>query len=256
MNATETVWTTARISEVLEKHNLWLLGKSGGERADLIRANLTDANLSRANLSDANLSGANLSGANLICANLIDANLSRANLIRANLSGADLSGANLIRANLTDANLIRADLIRANLSGANLIRADLIRANLTDANLTDANLIRANLTDANLIRADLPLIKKIEGFRTLLLEAVQQPNCLIDMGSWHKCETTHCLAGWCVTIHPEGRLLESIYGTGTAGALILNACGEQIPNFFGTTEGAEARAMNWLKTGEQVDPES
>ena len=61
------------------------------------------------------------------------------------------------------------------------------------------------------------------------------------MDSWHACETTHCLAGWVVTIHKQGELLESIYGTGTAGALILNACGEKIPDFYDTTEGADER---------------
>ena len=125
------------------------------------------------------------------------------------------------------------------------------RANLTGADLTRADLTRADLTDANLTGAKLPKILAIENIRHSLLDRVTQAGCKIKMDSWHDCDTVHCLAGWVVTIHPEGRMLESIYGTGVAAGLILNACGEKIPNFYDTGEGAEERAMNWLKTGEQ-----
>ena len=73
----------SKIREILSKHQKWLNGEAGGERANLIWANL----------SGADLSGANLSGANLIWANLSGADLSGADLRGANLSGADLSGA-------------------------------------------------------------------------------------------------------------------------------------------------------------------
>ena len=49
--------------KILEKHNRWIAGLMGGERASLSSANLSRANLSGANLSSANLSGADLSGA-------------------------------------------------------------------------------------------------------------------------------------------------------------------------------------------------
>ncbi len=79
-----------KISEVLRKHNLWLGGDEGGERANLCGADLSYANLRGANLRGANLSYANLSGANLSYANLSGANLCGANLSGANLSGAEL----------------------------------------------------------------------------------------------------------------------------------------------------------------------
>ena len=85
------------IKGILEKHQKWLNGEAGGERADLSRANLRGANLSEADLSGANLSEADLSGANLS-----EANLSRANLSWADLSWADLSWANLSGAENTD----------------------------------------------------------------------------------------------------------------------------------------------------------
>jgi hypothetical protein len=126
------------LSEILERHKLWLSYYEEGTRADLrganLRlANLIDADLSRADLSRADLRGADLSRANLRLANLIDADLSRADLRGADLRGADLSRADLSRANLIGADLSRADLSRANLIGADLIDADLSRANLSRA---------------------------------------------------------------------------------------------------------------------------
>ena len=70
------------LNEILKKHEMWLKGEEGGERA----------NLSGADLSGANLYGAILFGANLRGANLSEANLSGANLSEANLSGANLKG--------------------------------------------------------------------------------------------------------------------------------------------------------------------
>jgi hypothetical protein len=109
--------TKDELKEILRLHLKYIIGESGGIRADLSGANLRWADLRWANLSGANLSGANLSGANLRWANLSGANLSGANLSGANLRWADLSGANLRWANLSEANLRWADLSGANLSG-------------------------------------------------------------------------------------------------------------------------------------------
>ena len=76
-----------KLTEMLNKHKMWLDDVVGGEWADLSYANLSGAVLSGSNLSSADLSGADLSGANLRYSNL-----SGANLRYSNLSGADLSG--------------------------------------------------------------------------------------------------------------------------------------------------------------------
>ena len=81
------------LHELLKKHEMWLEGEEGGERADL-----SDADLRGVDLSDADLRGAYLSSAYL--------------------RGADLCGANLRGAYLSDADLRGADLSSANLSGA------------------------------------------------------------------------------------------------------------------------------------------
>ena len=66
------------IKEILAKHQKWLNGEAGGERADLCGANLCGADLRNANLCGADLSNADLCGADLS---------------NADLCGADLSGA-------------------------------------------------------------------------------------------------------------------------------------------------------------------
>ena len=78
------------LKAILDKHNKYLKGEEGGERANLRYANLRYANLRSANLSYADLSYADLSYANLRSANLSYADLSYANLRSANLSYANL----------------------------------------------------------------------------------------------------------------------------------------------------------------------
>jgi hypothetical protein len=211
--------TTTELSEVIRKHGLWLKAPEVGTRADLSGADLRGADLRGAVLRGAVLSGADLSGADLRDAVLSGAVLRGADLRDADLSGADLSGADLSGAVLRDAVLSGADLSGAVLRGAK----------------------------------NLPLIEPIPEFRGKLLAAITAEGCKIDMQDWHKCDTVHCLAGWAVTTHPQGRLLESIYRTPTAAALILNACGLDIPHFYDTSEGCDIRAINWLKGLGQVD---
>lgn len=50
---------------------------------------------------------------------------------------------------------------------------------------------------------------KIENIHNTLLNAVNKPNAL-NMGAWHTCDTTHCRAGWVVTLAgKKGKELES-----------------------------------------------
>ena len=55
------------------------------------------------------------------------------------------------------------------------------------------------------------------------------------MGSWHKCETTHCRAGWVTTLAGEaGAAMEYCLGTSAAAALIYlksDPSLERIPDF-------------------------
>ena len=62
------------------------------------------------------------------------------------------------------------------------------------------------------------------------------------------CKTTHCEAGWLVTLHPQGRVLEQEIGWKAAATLILRRSRPDapLPNFLASNEAAlafiEARA--------------
>ena len=128
------------LNEILEKHEIWLRGEEGGERADLrdtdLRGfDLIDINLSGADLRNSDLGDANLMYADLKYADLKYTDLSYTNLSDADLRGADLRGANLMGANLNDTNLSDADL-----SDADLSDTDLRGTNLWDTDLSNTNL--------------------------------------------------------------------------------------------------------------------
>ena len=137
------------LKKILEKHEMWLKGEEGRERADL---RYTD--LSGADLTDVDLRYANLRGTDLRYANLRYANLSDADLRKADLRCADLWNANLRYVNLSDADLRNTDLSDTDLSGANLRNANLRNTNLRNANLRNTNLRNANLEGADLWNAD------------------------------------------------------------------------------------------------------
>jgi hypothetical protein len=174
--------------------------------------------------------------------------LSGADLSGAYLSGADLSGAYLRYADLSDAvlsgaDLSDADLRNADLSGAYLRNADLSGADLSDAYLRNAVLSGAVLRDADLSGADLSGVPEIKNIHQTIYEAVSKPDAL-DMSTWHKCETTHCRAGWVIALAGEaGAAMEFCMGTPTAAALIYLKSDpkiEKIPNFY--ADNADALA--------------
>ena len=63
---------------------------------------------------------------------------------------------------------------------------------------------------------------KIEGIHQTVFNAASQPGAL-GMRSWH-CGTTHCRAGWVVTLAGEaGKALEEFHNTELAAMLIYKA---------------------------------
>jgi len=161
----------------------------------------------------------------------------RANLTDADLRGADLSGAKLRYANLEGAKLRNANLEGANLTGANLRRANLRNADLRGANLIDAELSGADLSGA-IGLPTAPVVPKIDA---AILAAVEHGGTL-DMSEWHKCDTTHCRAGWAIHLAGEdGYLLEKQTMPYLAGRLIYEASRPgPAPDFFATTDDALA----------------
>jgi len=88
-----------------------------------------------------------------------------------------------------------------------------------------------------------PEIPVIENIHTKVFEACSNPNAL-DMGNWHTCETTHCRAGWVVTLAGEaGKKLEAFHNTALAASLIYKASSPlpvTMPRFYETVPQAMA----------------
>jgi hypothetical protein len=115
-------------------------------------------------------------------------------------------------------------------------------ADLSGANLSGADLSGADLIGANLSGADLSGPPVIEDIHAKVYEAASQPGAL-NMSTWH-CGTSHCRAGWVVTLAgKEGADLEAKVGTPAAAMAIYMASDperwktERLPNFYcGNTE--------------------
>lgn len=104
-----------QLDKILRKHEMWLNGEKGGERADLSRTDISGFNLSLTNLRGAimigtNLSYTDLSDTDMKCTNLAGAIMIGTNLSRAIMSGAIMSGAIMNGAILEGTNLSCADL--------------------------------------------------------------------------------------------------------------------------------------------------
>jgi hypothetical protein len=245
---------------MIEIRNRWtnaVLYRS--ETAKTVREALVEAVSARANLAGANLAGAYLAGANLAGANLADANLAGADLADADLAGADLAGANLAGAYLAGAYLAGANLADANLAGANLADADLADANLAGARnvpsgatatdppepyvraVTDEEREARRLARMQRYRERHPEVPVVEQLDAKILRAVTLGGGTLNMSEWHTCETTHCRAGWAITLAGDaGRALEAEHGPHRAGAMIYRASTGRVPYFYATTENALA----------------
>ena len=173
-------------------------------------------------LKGADLKGADLEGAYLRGAYLEGADLEGAYLEGAYLRGADLRGADLEGAYLKGAYLRGAYLEGADLEGAYLEGADLEGAYLRGAYLEGA------LSGKEKIK-----IPTLEKPYSQILKAVKTEGCKLDMEFWHKCETTHCVAGWVTTLAGvEGKKLEAQIGMPGAATLILKESGTKIAPYF------------------------
>lgn len=113
------------LNEILRRHEAWMTGEDGGERADLHGADLQCAGLQQKDLRLADLHGANLQHARLQRAKLHSAVLHRTWLQQTDLHGSELENADLQHAVLQ-----RADLRCTDLLGAKLYHADMRDANI------------------------------------------------------------------------------------------------------------------------------
>jgi hypothetical protein len=133
----------------------------------------------------------------------------------------------------------KTSLRGADLSGAVLRDAVLRGADLRGADLSGADLRGAVLRDA-VLRDDK---YKVPDLHTKMLAAIDAGGTL-DMSTWHTCETTHCRAGWAITLAGDaGRDLEDRCGSALAGAIIsLSSCPwmDRVPDFYASDDDALA----------------
>ena len=111
--------------------------------------------------------------------------------------------------------------------GAYLKGAYLEGADLKGAYLEGADLKGVKFWD------DVPVIPNIH---QAVYAAASAPNAL-DMSTWHhSCGTTHCRAGWVITLAGDaGKKLETIMGTAVAAAMIYAKSDPNlglIPDFY------------------------
>ncbi len=74
-----------------------------------------------------------------------------------------------------------------------------------------------------------PPVPVVENIHQRIYEAVTAKPGALDMSQWHKCETTHCRAGWVVHLAGDaGAALEAFHNTDLAARLIYRASGFDI----------------------------
>ena len=117
---------------------------------------------------------------------------------------------------------VRSAIEMAVSDGSNLIGSDLIGADERGSTLIGAKM------------EDTPIIQNIHA---VVYAAASVPGAL-NMNNWH-CGTTHCRAGWVVTLAGEaGRILEGKIGTPAAAMAIYMASdparweNEPLPDFY------------------------
>lgn len=211
------------IEDRLRRHKDWLNERDGGERLVVRGSELADQLGAR--------------------------DLASEDLRRADFEGADLREFDFGSANLSGANLVGADLRGSNLEHATLDGADLRGADLRGAELFEIFATGAKLGGIQTSHA----VPRVAGLDEQILELVQADLRALDMGSWHSCSTTHCLAGWAVTLAgPAGRQLELSIGAQTAGALIYAKSTGAIPDFYADDADAIADLEERVEAAAQL----
>jgi uncharacterized protein YjbI with pentapeptide repeats len=212
-------------------------------RANLRSVLMMNAGLQYARFDQADLSGSRLIGSRFTHGSLRDTDLRRVNANNADFSQTDLVGANLEygsfegccfdQAILTGAKITGADFNNVTFKGAVLRGLDLTAANFSGAFIEGAFISYEDF-------ADTPVVPNIHK----AIYAAASAHGALDMRTWHTCETTHCRAGWAVTLAGSaGAALEEKVGTPSAATLIYLASDPQlnrIPDFLASDEDAMA----------------
>ena len=165
--------TTAKLEQMLQRHQRFILSQRDGTRASLKFHDLPNARLAGQNLAGADLTGARLRGADLhgaildnAClfgADLAGANLAEASMCNIDLRGCALRGATMTRAVLIDADLRDGYLVRYQNGDFSAVAADKLHAELSEAKIKGASLSRAKLSNAFILQTEGLLDQRQEG---------------------------------------------------------------------------------------------
>ena len=151
-------------------------------------------------------------------------------------AGAYLAGANLAYAYLADAYLAGADLAYADLAYAKNVG----ETNGSEVKQSEpADRAERQRLRAQRYREQHPEVPVVEALDAKLLSILESGKGKLKMSTWHTCRTTHCRAGWAITLAGDaGKVLEEKYGPQRAGTLIYRASTGHVPHFFATDERA------------------
>src|SRR5439155_20297718 len=80
-----------------------------------------------------------------------------------------------------------------------------------------------------------PSVPVVPRLDAQILDLIDTGRGQLNMSTWHSCETTHCRAGWAITLAGEpGKQFEKEYGPYRAGRMIYLASTGRVPHFFAT----------------------
>jgi uncharacterized protein YjbI with pentapeptide repeats len=225
-------------------HNVWMIGTQlrGANMRSML---MCDAKLSHARLDGADLTRTRLIGSKFTFGSLREANLSWAIANKADFIEVDLSGADLTHGSFEGCCFDGAVLTGATITGACFDGSTFKGAVLKGLDFTSASFNGAMIDGAIISHDDLRDIPVIPDIHKAIYAAASAPEAL-DMSIWHTyaCETTHCRAGWAVTLAgAAGAALEDKLGTPAAATLIYLASDpdlKRIPDFHASNEDAMA----------------
>jgi len=112
----------------------------------------------------------------------------------------------------------------------------------------DGALVRADGLALDLVAMLGDRLVPVPSLDRCILGAIEAPGAGLDMGAWHSCATTHCRAGWAITLHPLGAELESVFGARMAGAVIYLRSTGEVPDFY----AGDADALASIRAGAEI----
>ena len=126
------------------------------------------------------------------------------------------------------------ELIKRKIAGDNPSREEWVENANANAN---ADAI-ANARETVIYIIDLlgEQLENIENIDNKVLSILEKEENELNMSAWHTCDTTHCRAGWEITIHPQGKELEKYFGSWMAGTIVHNKSHDNFVDYFASED--------------------